>query len=69
MPSIVDGPSSPQFAPVPMQVRPRARLRPSLVSEQMRAVLEKAPSGHCVGKGISFAVEDCWPAMVHISST
>ena len=57
MPSIVDGPSSPQFAPVPMQVRPRARLRPSLVSEQMRAVLEKAPSGHCVGKGISFAVD------------
>ena len=59
MPSVVDGPSSDRFAPLPFKGNMAlSRLADIGISDEMSAALEHAPSGTCVSWGIPFEVGD-----------
>ena len=59
MPSIQDGPSSPQFVPLALKGNvPLAELAGVGISDGMATALEHAPSGACVSWGIPFEIED-----------
>jgi hypothetical protein len=58
MPSVIDGPSSPWFKPVPLKGNySLAQLREAGISEDMGSALDHAPSGACVAWGIPFEIE------------
>jgi hypothetical protein len=57
MPSVVDGPSSPWFKPVPLRGNlSLAQLREAAVSDEMAAALGQAPDSACVAWGIPFEI-------------
>ncbi len=57
MPSVVDGPSSARFTPLPFEGNMAlSRLASTGISAEMSAALEYAPSGPCVCWGIPFEV-------------
>jgi hypothetical protein len=59
MPSVQDGPSSPLFAPLPLDGNVRfSELADMRVSAQMASALEHAPLGKCVAWGIPFEIKD-----------
>ncbi|MGC9468438.1 MAG: CehA/McbA family metallohydrolase [Anaerolineae bacterium] len=54
-----DGPASPYFTALPIEGNVRhADLRSGIVPDAMASVAEHAPSGHCVGWGVPFDVDD-----------
>jgi hypothetical protein len=58
MPPVQDGPSSQLFTPLPFQGNTTLSELAALgVSEEMRAALEHAPSGDCVGWGLPFHID------------
>ena len=59
MPSVKDGPSSGNFAPLPIRGNVAlADLSEVGISEQMTAMIEHAPSGECVAWGLQFLIGD-----------
>ena len=57
MPSIQDGPSSPQFAPLALKGQVTlSELTGFDISEEMAGATEQAPSGDCVAWGIRFEI-------------
>ena len=56
MPSVTDGPRTSLFAPVALRGKVSLSKLAGLVSDQMAAASEHAPTGDCVGWGIPFRV-------------
>ncbi|MGA2977834.1 MAG: hypothetical protein ABSF77_21235, partial [Spirochaetia bacterium] len=58
MSSMIDGPSSPLFIPIPIgAAATAAELELTDISDQLRAALAHAPRGECVCRGIPFDVD------------
>ncbi len=59
MPSVKDGPSSPNFSPLSIKGNlPLSKLPSVGVSEEMTSAFEQAPSGNCISWGITFEIND-----------
>jgi len=58
MPRVMDGSHTPHFAPLPFRGNcSLSELAERPISEEMRAVLDRAPSGDCVSWGIPFRID------------